>query len=249
MATEHPNLGNAPIREALIDFRVRLGREVELDTLRQLADSLAADYPRRDAIHRFHGQISFGDGGVVTSQKDGGLHGYRVTSRDGLNVAQIRLDGLTFSRLAPYRSWDGMIGDAWPIWNRYVSELQPAGVGRVATRFINVWGLPRGMTLDGVLTAPPRLPAGLPSTCSAFLFRYVTEPADDFAATVSLATEPSEDPQSVSVVLDIDCYANREFSVKSQEMGGIREALSELRVRKNAIFFRSVTHEAMEMWK
>ena len=49
--------------------------------------------------------------------------------------------------------------------------------------------------------------------------------------------------------MTLDGVLTAPFSVKSQEMAGIREALSELRVRKNAIFFRSVTHEAMEMWK
>lgn len=91
--------------------------------------------------------------------------------------------------------------------------------------------------------------AGLPATCSAFLFRYVTEATDGMAATVSLATEPPEDSGSVSVVLDIDCYEHREFTVTGGEMAGIRNALSELRVRKNDIFFRSVTPQALEMWK
>ena len=249
MATEHPNLGNAPIREALIDFRVRLGREVELDTLAHLADSFGGDYPDRKPIHRFHGQISFGEGGVVTSQEGGGLYGYRITSHDGLNVGQIRLDGFTFSRLMPYRSWDSMIRDAWPIWDRYVSELQPAGVGRVATRFINVLRLPPRTTLDDVLTAPPQIPAGLPATCSALLFRYVTEATEDIAATVSVATEPAGDPQSVSAVFDIDCYIHHEFSVTNREMAGIKEALAKLRERKNNIFFRSITPEALEAWR
>jgi len=57
LATDHPNLGKAPIREALIDLRVRLGRDVELAALAALADSLAADYPERTPIHQFHGQI------------------------------------------------------------------------------------------------------------------------------------------------------------------------------------------------
>jgi len=249
LATEHPNLRHAPIREALIDFRVRLGRDPGRGALRDLADSLADEYPQRNPIHEFHGQIGFGDTGVVATQEGGGLHGYRITSRDGLRIAQIRLDGFTFSRLKPYQSWQRMVGDTWPIWERYVSELRPAGVGRVATRFINVLQLPRETSLDRFLAAPPRIPSGLPSSCSAFLFRYVTEATSGIAATVSLAAEPFGDPRSVSVVLDIDCYMRREFSVTDGNMAGIEEALAELRNRKNDIFFRSVTPKALEMWK
>ncbi len=248
-ATVGPSLSNAPIREAVIDFRVRLGRDTGLDAIRRLADSAVQEYPRRDPIHQFHGQIRFDDGGIVAERQGSGLHGYRITSRDGLNVAQVRLDGFTFSRLMPYRSWGDMVRDAWPIWRRYVAELRPVGVARVATRFINVLQLPPETDLGHFLTAPPQIPAGLPATCSAFLFRYVTEATDGMAATVSLATEPPEDSGSVSVVLDIDCYEHREFTVTGGEMAGIRNALSELRVRKNDIFFRSVTPQALEMWK
>ena len=249
LATEYPNLGKAPIREALIDLRVRLGRDVELTALATLADSLAADYPQRSPIHQFHGQIGFSESGVVATQEGGGLLGYRITSHDGLNVAQVRLDGFTFSRLAPYQSWGSMVRDAWPIWERYVSDLRPVGVGRVATRFINVLRLPPMTTLDHFLTEPPRMSAGLPATCSAFLFRYVTEATDEIAASVSLATETSGDPQSVSLVFDIDCYIHGEFSVRSRETAGIEQALARLRDRKNDIFFRSVTPEALEMWR
>jgi len=127
--------------------------------------------------------------------------------------------------------------------------LRPEGAGRVATRFINVLQLPRDTSLDRFLAAPPRIPSGLSSTCSAFLFRYVPEATAGIAATVSLAAEPFEDPRTVSVVLDIDCYVHREFSVTNGKMTGIEEALAELRNRKNDIFFRSVTPKALEMWK
>ena len=93
------------------------------------------------------------------------------------------------------------------------------------------------------------MPPGLPATCSAFLFRYVTEATGGTAAIVSLAMEPSQDPQSVSVVLDIDCYAQRDFSVTGGGVTGMAKTLDELRKRKNDIFFRSVTPEALEMWR
>ena len=222
---------------------------MDLDALGQLADSLADDYPQRHPIHQFHGQIGFDERGVVAKQEGGGLYGHRITSPDGLNVAQLRLDGFTFSRLRPYQSWRSMVDDAWPIWERYVDVLRPLGVARVATRFINILRLPPRTTLDRFLTAPPKMPQGLPTTCSAFLFRYVTEATDDAAAIVSLATEPSRGPQSVSVVLDIDCYAHRDFSVTGGGVTGMAKTLDELRQRKNDIFFRSVTPEALEMWR
>lgn len=83
--SEYPQLSNAPIREALIDFRVRLPVDFSQETLRDLANS------------------------------------------------QIGIDGFTFSRLAPYESWDRMEQDAWVVWKRYVEGLKPLGVERIAT--------------------------------------------------------------------------------------------------------------------
>ncbi|MCY4572102.1 MAG: TIGR04255 family protein [Gemmatimonadetes bacterium] len=249
MTQEFPNLSRAPVHEALVDFRVRSRGNLKAERLADLADSFVADYPRRDPIHRFHGQISFDDQDAVSEQPNKELYGQRITSADGLNVAQLRIDGFTFSRLAPYESWHGMVNSAWHVWERYFRELRPKGVGRVATRFINVLTIARMRPLDHLLTAPPLLPPGLPATCSAFLFRYVTEATDGIASTVSLATESGSHPESVGLVLDIDCYANREFSVKDGDMLEIKETLERLRERKNTIFFRSIRPEILEDWR
>ena len=249
MTKECPHLERAPIREALIDFRVRPGIGVEHTPLAELADSLANDYPLQDPIRQFHGQIAFDESGLGVRSEGGGVYGRRVASRDGLNVAQLRPDGFTFSRLAPYQSWKGMVSDAWPVWERFVAVVRPLGVGRVATRFINCLQVPPRAPLDRFLTAPPQIPPGLPTACSAFLFRYVTEATDGIATTVSLATETNKDPEAVSLVLDIDCYAHREFSVAGGAMVDIKETLTRLRERKNAVFFKSFTPETLEMWK
>ncbi len=202
MTKECPHLERAPIREALIDFRVRPGIGVEHTPLAELADSLANDYPLQDPIRQFHGQIAFDESGLGVRSEGGGVYGRRVASRDGLNVAQLRPDGFTFSRLAPYQSWKGMVSDAWPVWERFVAVVRPLGVA-----------------------------------------------TDGIATTVSLATETNKDPEAVSLVLDIDCYAHREFSVAGGAMVDIKETLTRLRERKNAVFFKSFTPETLEMWK
>ena len=230
-----------------MDFRVRLPNEGRAERLKALCAELVNLYPEQQPVHQFHGEIRFDESGVAATEQAARRYGYRLHSADEKRVVQIRPDGFTFSRLRPYESWDDMIEEAWPVWERYVDELRPPGASRVATRFINVLPVTPGQPLDHLLTVPPQLPPGLPSKLAGFVLRYVTEPTGGIASIVSLATE--ENSQPPSLVLDIDCFSRRDFSVTSSGMKVMKEVLEELRERKNAVFFSTVCANALEQWK
>ena len=238
--SEYPHLGNAPIREALIDFRVRLPADFSQEALRVLATSLQSEFPKVGPIHQFRGQIEFGDEGPVAIQEDPQLLGFRLESSTGLDVAQIRIDGFTFSRLAPYESWDRMVEDAWVVWERYVEGLRPLGIERIATRFINRIALPPSGQLAEVFRVPPVVSDGRMET---FLFRYQLAPMDGVSAIVSLATEEGPD---TSVILDIDCFVRKSLATDTE---ALRLQLPGIRDAKNRVFFGSLTSEAIGRFK
>ena len=246
MPTSPVHLSGPPIREAILDFRSLVPEHDAEARIRTVCESWADGYPERTPIHHVEGQIRFDHHGVASQHQGASRQGYRLKSRSGRNVVQIRRDGFTFSRLRPYRSWDAMVGEAWPLWEQFVTELRPLGVSRVATRFINVLRVESDQPLDHVLTAPPVLPPGMPTAVSAFLFRYLTAPIDGITSSVSLATGG---PDSHSLVLDIDCAVSSDFSVTAAGMARINELLERLRQSKNAAFFASVTTEALARWK
>ncbi len=245
--TPRPHLARAPIREAVLDIRAQVVGEDAEDRIRQFGSSLADRYPKCEPIHLFHGQVRFDQGGIAGQEQGTVRQGYRLTSRDQKEVVQVRRDGFTFSRLRPYESWDSMVAKAWPVWERFVQRLRPRGASRVATRFINVLPVEPGQSLDRLLVAPPSVPDSLPSPIGAFLFRYVTEPTDDITSIVSLATE--RESGSLALVLDIDCFAQRDFSVTANGMNDIRQMLVRLRESKNTVFFATITEEAMTRWQ
>ena len=238
--SQYPHLRNAPIREALIDFRVRLPADFSQETLRDLANSLHNGYPKVGPIHQFQGQIEFGDEGPVAIQKGPQLLGYRLENPTGLNVAQIRIDGFTFSRLAPYESWDRIVEDAWVVWERYVESLRPLGIERIATRFINRIVLPPSGQLAEVFRVSPGVSDG---RMEAFFYRYQLAPIDGVSAIVSLATEEGPD---ASVILDIDCFVRKSFSTDTETL---RLQLPKVRDAKNRVFFKSLTSEAIGRFK
>ncbi len=236
----YPHLRSAPIREALIDFRVRLPADFSQDSLRILADSLQAEFPKVGPIHQFQGQIEFGDDAPVAIQRGPQLIGYRLESPTGRNVAQIRIDGFTFSRLAPYKDWDRMVEGAWVVWERYLEGLRPLGIERVATRFINEIALPPSGQLAEVFSVPPGASDG---RMESFLFRYQLAPIDGVTAIVSMATE---DGAAASVILDIDCFVRRSFPT---DTASLRAQLPKVREAKNRIFFTALTSRAIERFK
>lgn len=238
--SDYPHLDNAPIREALIDFRVRLPADFSQETLRTLADAFNEEYPQVGPIHQLQGHIEFGDEGPVSIQKDPQLLGYRLQSADGINVVQIRIDGFTFSRLAPYESWDRMVEDAWVAWQRYRQHLRPLGIERIATRFINGIALPPSGQLAEVFRVPPGVSDG---RMEAFLFRYQLASMDGVTAIVSLATEDGSD---ASVILDIDCFVRKSFPTDTESL---RRQLPKVRDAKNRIFFNALTSQAIERFK
>src|SRR5207253_4384748 len=92
--------------------------------------------------------------------------GYTFTSSDGLQAFQSRLDGFTFSRLAPYNGWESFCSEARRLWNIYREVTQPQAVTRAAVRYINRLDLPLPIRdlKDYLRTVPevsPDLPQGL----------------------------------------------------------------------------------------
>ena len=239
--SEFPNLPQAPIREALIDFRVPgTSDEATLGALESLAKDLGSQYPKMHPIQRFEGRFQVGDGGAMSAYRGPEPRGYRLDDDEDRNVAQLQVDGFTFSRLAPYRSWDRMLEDAWAVWDRYAATINPGSVERVATRFINSIALPRPGALDQVFRSPPVAPAG---KMENFLFRYELAPADGVTAVVSLATE---DALESSVILDIDCFVRESLPLERETL---QRSLSRVRDAKNRIFFRSLTDEAIARYR
>jgi len=239
------HLKNAPIREALIDFRVRA--EAEPSVLEECTKAFAAEYPKRLELHRGQFGFSFNEGNVTPLPANRALWGYRVDSADGRQVAQFRVDGFTFSRLPKYETFDRMREEARQLWERYSACLRPEAITRVAVRYINVMELPAGgFPLTEFLTAPPALPAALPQALTSFLKRVVFQDPETTASVIlTQAFEGAAGDGRYPVTLDIDAFKDREFEVNDV---GVWDYLEELRNLKNYVFFESITERTVELY-
>jgi uncharacterized protein (TIGR04255 family) len=207
---------------------------------------LKEQYPIQEDMYSKVFGFEIGGNEFKTSQIDRGPAGIRLTHANGKYVAQLKVDGFTFSRLAPYETWEAIRAEACEMWGKYREFVSPEKVTRVAVRFINVMPLPLAMKdFDDYLTASPRVPAALPQAIASFFSRVVIP--DEAIGAVAVVTQALETitEDKVPIVLDIDTF--REF----QEPSGsnvVWQTLDQLREFKNRIFFESITERTADLF-
>lgn len=246
MAT-HRYLANAPITEALIDFRAVLAKPGGPEWLPLLKKRLGAAYPNAEEGRRYKVRIE-GKPPPSPVTEDEGFHGHLLKSQDGLNIAQFRVDGFTFNRLKPYTTWENVLSEARELWALYTEIAAPRLVSRVALRYINHLKLPLPIgDISAYLVAPPAPPPGAPKDVTSFLTRLVVRDAErGLAANIVQALEPGVEGQSATAILDIDAYKNQNFDPHAEAIWSVFEALREM---KNKIFFGSITEDAARLYE
>jgi uncharacterized protein (TIGR04255 family) len=244
MARAREHLQKAPIVEAVIDFRVVPQEQVSAETFADLRNSIGENYTRESSIQSIETRFGVVQGTPLKPWQMQTDLGYRYKTKT--EIAQFRVDGFTFSKIAPYTTWGEISSEALRLWKAYVEVAKPRQVSRVAVRYINRMLLPNVKDLGEYLEAPPKLPAPIPQMVREFLTRvYVRDDKRNAAAVILQALEPRIDPDAISLLLDIDAF--RELS-ESPDEPGLLSVFESLRELKNEIFFASITEKTVEIY-
>jgi uncharacterized protein (TIGR04255 family) len=247
---KYPHLSNAPIVEAVVDWRAKLPIDFDIEKFKGVANALGPRYKLSDEERGFEFGVKFkyqpGDQPQVSS-REVGIQGFRFQSEDGLEIANLQQNGFSFSRLKPYTQWDSVFDEAERLWNVYRAVCQPEEISRIAVRYINRIPLPLPVTDFGVyFTVPPVVPPGLPPLISALLYRVVlNEPASGILTNVTQVLEVP-DGGCLPFILDIDAYITKNMDPGDP---GIRSHFAALREMKNRAFFGTLTKTTIEMFQ
>jgi len=247
LAVQH--LARAPIVEALIDFRVRPRKDLDLTTFSSAFAPLSSRYPTQKPIHLVFAEVELKVGQSARQSLTESKRGIRFESADGLHVFQAQAEGFTLSRLRPYDSWESLFAEAQATWNEYVAVSRPESIIRVATRFINRLELPMPVNeFEKYLTIPPVVPKGLPELVSESFSRVVFHDEESGGAVIfSQAIEqPNPDAKALAVLIDIDVFRQQNFDVSSTQPWDL---LNKFRELKNRTFFASITPKTLELVK
>lgn len=236
MPTPYPN---APITEAIIDLRVTPAEGGDRALLKLNEDGVLPEYPKQEELFEAVGQMAVGPRGGSASVQQSPI-GWKLTSADQRQIVQSRINGFTFSRLAPYDRWELFRNEARRLWDVYRKRLKPEAVVRVAVRYINRIDLPGdSVDLKEYFRTSPEIAPELPQQLEGY-FMQLRFPYPDVSGhcLINQTIVPPARENVVSVVLDIDLFRSQDLPQQEDDIWTCFEALHE---GKNTIFEACIT--------
>lgn len=245
--SSQPHYPAAPITEAIIDPRVIPAEQDLHDKLMSLIDQVATDYPYHEEIFEAVGQMEIRPGMSAAATAEQHRIGFKGFSVDRKQIFQIRNNGYTFSRLAPYESWEPFRNAAQALWKAYQHVTQPRAISRLAVRYINRIDVP-GDTIDlkHYFRTSPEVSPELPQKLDGF-FLQLRLPFPDLPGQALInqtIIAPAVDG-SISIVLDVDLFRSENVP---QDEAGIWQFFEQLRMHKNEIFEACITDSARRLF-
>ena len=244
--TNPTHYSKAPLTEAVLDIRVELPSEITLQQLKDVQAGEKEKYPRREDIIIVVGHMSMGSQVGASAQQT--HNGYRFVSQDSRQIFQARLDGFTFSRLAPYETWESFRNEACRLWEVYRLIAKPKNITRLALRYINRLDLPLPLKdFKDYLRTIPEISPDMSQGLSGY-FMQLQLPQLELEAMLHLNQTliPPPSPNLVSVVLDFDLFCKD--NVPSEDLD-IWKRFEKLRIRKNEIFEACITNKTRRLIK
>ncbi len=246
MARRREHLRNAPIVEAVVDFRVLHREEVSPNRFAGLQSAIGAQYLQAILMQSIEAQFVLSEERAPTSSAATAPIGWQY--RGDSMVAQFRVDGFTFSKLEPYTTWNEVFSEAIRLWTVYVNIAEPAEIVRIAVRYINRLQVPVPAQIGDYLEAPPVMPAPISQQLRQFLSRFVIDDVRRNASAVIVeASEPLIGPPAIALLIDIDAF--KENLAVAPGDPRLPEMFLQLRDLKNEIFFASITERTAEMYE
>jgi uncharacterized protein (TIGR04255 family) len=235
----------APIKEAIIDIRIEDSPSLTVANFEKAEVSPPRGYAERRKVMIGHLQGRL-EAGVLTATAKQDQVGYAFVGAEGKHVVQFGVNGFTFSRLAPYQTWEQLRNEAKTLWESYRQIVGALPVVRVGLRYVNQLDLPMPIRdFRDFIRFYPEVSADLSQDLAGF-FLQVQVPQEDLGAMLILneAMVPPSGPGVVSVVLDIDVFKQ---GLKLESDGEVWSILEAFRLKKNLVFEGCITNRTREL--
>lgn len=244
-------LRNAPIVEAVLDIDCDLPPEQQLASLEEPArDAYRGQYSklRKQALQEHRTEVG-PDRPARMSEGRHGVQAFQFLRDDGKQLVQVRQQGFSFNRLAPYSSLDDYMTDIEEAWQAFVKVASPVQVVAIRLRYINRILIPLvsgEVDLKEYLKTPqtPKV-AGLKLV--GFLNQHLAVETDTGNhVNVVLATQA---PENGFLPLIFDNTAASLERGDPQDWPWIREKIQSLRVLKNRVFRETLTKSCLNLFQ
>lgn len=247
---ESLKLAHAPIVEAVIEIQCDLPPGTDVASLEERAkEKLGDSYPnvrrqiteRREVRWAAEQRVETGVRKHVTA--------LQFLSKDEKQIVQMRPEGYSFNRLAPYGSLDEYLPEIERTWNAFRELTSPVHVREIGLRYINriVLPAPGGqLDLTEYLQINPHIPDESLTYVGFLIQHAAVEEETGNRANITLATEPPAD-ESAPIIFDIEVLSGRMGPPEAWEE--LREAILSLRRLKNRLFERTLTEKCLNLFR
>lgn len=240
-----------PIVEAVLDIDCDMPPAFDLAALEPSAhDALRQHYPnlRKQFIqeHRFVAPIN----GAPKMTSKQGIQALQFLQDGERQLVQVRVQGFSFNRLAPYVSLDDYLPEMERTWRLFVGFAAPVQVRLVRLRCINRILLPvtaGRVELDDYLKLGPRLADEEKLTFAGFLNQHsAVEAGTENRVNIVLATQPQES-DNLPVIFDIESF--RSVDGEPSDWSLLRSRIQSLRELKNLVFEKTLTDKCLKLFQ
>jgi uncharacterized protein (TIGR04255 family) len=245
-------LKNPPIVEAVLDIDCDLPPNKQLAKLEQTAQEQFTDHypkPRKMYVlqHKFEAKP---DGTSNVSVMNEGVRSLQFLKDDEKQLVQVRTQGFSFNRLAPYSSLDDYLPEIERTWRLYVKLAEPVQVRTIRLRYINRILIPLtkgSIELEAYFKTGPRLPDEEKLKLLGFLIQHSAIEVDTEFQVNTVLTLQRHERSELPIIFD-NCVA-APGSEDPEDWSGILGKIRDLRTLKNHVFERTLTKECMKLFQ
>jgi uncharacterized protein (TIGR04255 family) len=247
----HPRFRNPPIVEAVFDVDCDLPPGFDLAALETAARAqFEAQYPKfRPQFLQEHMIETTQDAPPKMSMRLA-VQAFQFLQDDERQLVQVRAQGFSFNRLAPYTSLDDYLPEIERTWHLYVALVSPVQIRIIRLRYINRILVPvtaGAVDLDGFLTIGPRLPDEDRLVLSGFLNQQTAVEKDTGHQVNLVLTAQPPESEKLPVILDITVAGTT--TAEPADWANILPLVGSLRSLKNHIFLNTLTPKCIELFQ
>lgn len=250
MTNAASKLDVAPIVEAVLDIDCDMPLTFDLAELEtSVRDAFRDDYPKFRTQHLQEHQFEVKAECAPKMTTRQGIQAFQLLQEGERQLVQVRAQGFSFNRLAPYSSLDDYLPAIEHAWKVFIGLVAPIQIRLVRLRYINRIFLPAtdgNVELEHYLKFGPRLPDEDRLAFVGFMNQHsAVEKGTGNEVNIVLAAQAMERDR-LPIILDIAAFWTG--SIETNDWAGIQSKIQSLRHLKNMVFRDSLTAKCLDLF-
>lgn len=229
--------GNPPVIEAVCEFRFDPGQPWDWTIPGLVYEHIRNDFPKKRQVHMLEVKLQPAQAGTAAPEQNPVIKMQFLNSAE-TSIVQIGPDLLAINALRPYPKWQAFQGLIVTQLETYREIAKPKGLQRAGLRYINRIEIPgTQMDLAEYFQILPRIPEAIPQEFHS-LTTQIEIPFNGTHSSLRLAfgSIPSEDPERMAFLLDLDFSAPTDAAVLDDPLSWIELAHTEVERTFDACF-------------